>query len=211
MDSVKRSIALGLMCGLVSMPILAQESAGSAEVVEPAVERRALDVAAIDTENFELTGFIGWMSVEDFESDPVYGLRFAYHINPHLFVEATYAASDAGTSTAERLGNESLRKDNDDDYTYYDASLGYNLLSETFVSTKRTWNSSFYVIGGVGSTDLAGEDEFTVNLGFGFKVLPKDNLSIRLDARDYMFESDASGRDKTTHNIQMTLNLGWYF
>ena len=209
MDSVKCSTALGLICGLVSMPVLAQENAGSAEVVEPAVERRTLDVAAIDTENFELTGFIGWMSVEDFESDPVYGLRFAYHINPHLFVEATYGESDAGTSTAERLGNESLRKD--DDYTYYDVSLGYNLLSETFVSTKRTLNSSFYLIGGVGSTDLAGEDELTLNLGFGFKVLPKDNLAIRLDARDYMFESDVSGRDKTTHNFQVTLNLGWYF
>jgi len=209
MDSVKCSTALGLICGLVSMPVLAQENAGSAEVVEPAVERRTLDVAAIDTENFELTGFIGWMSVEDFESDPVYGLRFAYHINPHLFVEATYGESDAGTSTAERLGNESLRKD--DDYTYYDVSLGYNLLSETFVSTKRTLNSSFYLIGGVGNTDLAGEDELTLNLGFGFKVLPKDNLAIRLDARDYMFESDVSGRDKTTHNFQVTLNLGWYF
>ena len=209
MDSVKCSTALGLICGLVSMPVLAQENAGSAEVVEPAVERRTLDVAAIDTENFELTGFIGWMSVEDFESDPVYGLRFAYHINPHLFVEATYGESDAGTSTAERLGNESLRSN--DDYTYYDVSLGYNLLSETFVSTKRTLNSSFYLIGGVGSTDLAGEDELTLNLGFGFKVLPKDNLAIRLDARDYMFESDVSGRDKTTHNFQVTLNLGWYF
>ena len=209
MDSVKCSTALGLICGLVSMPVLAQENAGSAEVVEPAVERRTLDVAAIDTEDFELTGFIGWMSVEDFESDPVYGLRFAYHINPHLFVEATYGESDAGTSTAERLGNESLRKD--DDYTYYDVSLGYNLLSETFVSTKRTLNSSFYLIGGVGNTDLAGEDELTLNLGFGFKVLPKDNLAIRLDARDYMFESDVSGRDKTTHNFQVTLNLGWYF
>ena len=209
MDSVKCSTALGLICGLVSMPVLAQENAGSAEVVEPAVERRTLDVAAIDTENFELTGFIGWMSVEDFESDPVYGLRFAYHINPHLFVEATYGESDAGTSTAERLGNESLRKD--DDYTYYDVSLGYNLLSETFVSTKRTLNSSFYLIGGVGNTDLAGEDELRLNLGFGFKVLPKDNLAIRLDARDYMFESDVSGRDKTTHNFQVTLNLGWYF
>jgi outer membrane beta-barrel protein len=209
MDSVKCSTALGLICGLVSMPVLAQENTGSAEVVEPAVERRTLDVAAIDTENFELTGFIGWMSVEDFESDPVYGLRFAYHINPHLFVEATYGESDAGTSTAERLGNESLRSN--DDYTYYDVSLGYNLLSETFVSTKRTLNSSFYLIGGVGNTDLAGEDELTLNLGFGFKVLPKDNLAIRLDARDYMFESDVSGRDKTTHNFQVTLNLGWYF
>jgi outer membrane beta-barrel protein len=209
MDSVKCSTALGLICGLVSMPVLAQENTGSAEVVEPAVERRTLDVAAIDTENFELTGFIGWMSVEDFESDPVYGLRFAYHINPHLFVEATYGESDAGTSTAERLGNESLRSN--DDYTYYDVSLGYNLLSETFVSTKRTLNSSFYLIGGVGNTDLAGDDEFTLNLGFGFKVLPKDNLAIRLDARDYMFESDVSGRDKTTHNFQVTLNLGWYF
>jgi outer membrane beta-barrel protein len=204
------SIVFGLIAGITALPVLAQEGDNPPQVIDPAVERRDLDIAAVDTENFELTGFIGWMSVEDFESDAVFGARLAYHINPNFFVEATYAATDAGTSSAERNG-VSERKDDDDDYTYYDASLGYNLLSETFISSTRTWNSAFYVIGGIGNTDFGGEDEVTVNLGFGFRVLPKDNLSIRLDVRDYMFDSDFSGRDKTTHNFQTTLNVGWFF
>jgi len=50
-----------------------------------------------------------------------------------------------------------------------------------------------------------------LNFGFGFRVLPRDNFSVRLDFRDIMFDSDATGDEKTTHNLQATLNLGWYF
>ena len=78
MESRIRSIFL-IIAGFVTFlslgvaSVWAQESGAAPEVIDPAVERRDIDVAAIDTEDFEITGFIGLMSVEDFETNPVYG------------------------------------------------------------------------------------------------------------------------------------------
>lgn len=204
-------MAVGLSL-LIATSVWAQEVEEPPQVIEPEVQRRELDVAAIDTEDFEITGFVGYMSVEDFESDAVYGARLAYHISQYLFAEASYGSTDVGESTAERLSAGVSLLGGDRDYTYYDASLGFNiLLGESFLGGWRAWNSAFYLIGGVGNTDFGGDEEFTANLGFGFKVLPTDYIAIRFDARDYLFDTDVSGEDKTTHNFQMTLNLSWFF
>jgi outer membrane beta-barrel protein len=195
---------------LASSAVFAQEAEEPPQVIEPKVERRDLNVGAIDTEDFELTGFVGLMSVEDFETNAVYGARLAYHLSPALFAEASYGSTDVGTTTHERISGDTLLDDRT--LTYYDLSLGWNILQgESFWGSRRAWNSAFYLIGGMGSTDFAGDDQFTANFGFGFKVLPTDSFSVRLDVRDYMFDIDISGSDKTTHNIQMTLNLGWFF
>ena len=217
MESGIRSIFLVLarlacsMLIIVSGTVMAQEAEEPPQVIEPQVERRDLNVGAIDTEDFEVTGFIGLMSVEDFESAAVYGARLAYHISPAFFTEASYGSTDVGTSTHERLNpGQSLL--NDRTLTYYDLSLGWNVLQgESFWGSKRAWNSAFYVIAGMGSTDFANDDQFTANFGFGFKFLPNDSFSVRFDVRDYMFDIDVSGTDKTTHNMQMSLNLGWFF
>jgi outer membrane beta-barrel protein len=195
---------------VVSGTVMAQEVEEPPQVIEPQIERRDLNVGAIDTEDFELTGFVGLMSVEDFESNVVYGARLAYHISPAMFTEVSYGTTDAGTSTAERQFPVNLLSDRT--LTYYDVSLGWNVLQgESFWGSKRAWNSAFYVIAGVGSTDFDDDNQFTANFGFGFKFLPTDAFSVRFDVRDYMFDVDVSGADKTTHNMQMTLNLGWFF
>jgi outer membrane beta-barrel protein len=194
---------------VVSGTVMAQEVEEPPQVIEPQVERRDLNVGAIDTEDFELTGFVGLMSVEDFESNVVYGARLAYHISPAMFTEVSYGTTDVGTSTAERQFPVNLLSDRT--LTYYDLSLGWNVLQgESFWGSKRAWNSAFYVIAGMGSTDF-DDDQFTANFGFGFKFLPTDSFSVRFVVRDYMFYIVFSGADKTTHNMQMTLNLGWFF
>jgi outer membrane beta-barrel protein len=195
---------------VVSGSVMAQEVEEPPQVIEPQIERRDLNVGAIDTEDFELTGFVGLMSIEDFESNVVYGARLAYHISPAMFTEVSYGTTDVGTSTAERQFPVNLLSDRT--LTYYDVSLGWNVLQgESFWGSKRAWNSAFYVIAGVGSTDFDDDNQFTANFGFGFKFLPTDAFSVRFDVRDYMFDVDVSGADKTTHNMQMTLNLGWFF
>jgi outer membrane beta-barrel protein len=195
---------------VVSGTVMAQEVEEPPQVIEPQIERRDLNVGAIDTEDFELTGFVGLMSVEDFESNVVYGARLAYHISPAMFTEVSYGTTDVGTSTAERQFPVNLLSDRT--LTYYDLSLGWNVLQgESFWGSKRAWNSAFYLIAGMGSTDFDDDNQFTANFGFGFKFLPTDAFSVRFDVRDYMFDVDVSGADKTTHNMQMTLNLGWFF
>ncbi len=202
------------IAALVATPALAQDAAGESstpQVIEPQVERRDIDVAAIDTENFEVTAFVGLMSVEDFESNAVYGARLAYHISEWLFTEATYATTDVGTSSFEKLGGGAELL-SDRTLSYYDLSLGYNLFpGEVFFGSKRAWNSMFYLIGGLGSTDFADDNNFTINFGFGIKVLPTDYIAVRLEARDYLFDTEITGEKKTTHNLQGTLNISFFF
>jgi outer membrane beta-barrel protein len=216
--SVRRALlAMTLVVpGLVPSPAAAQDGAGGdagepPQVIEPRVERRDIDVAAIDTENFEVTAFVGLMSVEDFESNAVYGARLAYHVTEWLFAEASYGTTDVGTSSFEKLGGGAALL-SDRTLSYYDLSLGYNLFpGEVFFGADRAFNSVFYLIGGLGSTDFAGDDQFTVNLGFGIKVLPTDYLAIRLEARDYLFDTEITGEKKTTHNLQGTLSISYFF
>lgn len=206
-----RTAPLVLWFGVFASAAVAQERRAAPEVIDPRVERRSIDVAKIDTEDFEVTAFIGLMSVEDFESNAVYGLRLAYHISESFFAEASYGKTEVGTSSFEKLGGGAELL-SDRDLSYYDLSLGYNLFpGEVFLGSRRAFNSSVYLIAGLGSTDFAGDSQFTVNFGFGIKVLPMDNIAVRLDVRDYLFDIDISGEDKTTHNIQGTLNVSFYF
>jgi outer membrane beta-barrel protein len=189
----------------------AQDSEAAPEVIDPAVERRDIDVAAIDTEDFEVTAFFGLMSVEDFESGGVYGARLGYHISESFFAEASFGATKVGTSSFEKLGGGAELLSNRD-LTYYDLSLGYNLFpGEVFVGSKRAMNSVVYLVGGLGSTNFAEDNHFTINVGFGVKVLPTDYVAISLEVRDYMFDIDITGENKTTHNLQGTLNISYFF
>ena len=71
----------------------------------PDVERREINTAEIDTENFEVGFFAGQMSVEDFGVNTVAGARFAYHITEGFFVEMA-----AGRTTTEETSFERLRR-----------------------------------------------------------------------------------------------------
>ena len=211
MESRTRSIFLTLVGAIVLVAgtaVHAQD--GAPQVIEPEVERRDIDVGAIDTEDFEVTGFLGIMSVEDFETGAVYGARFAYHISPALFTEASIGQTTVGESSAEKLADTQFFENRK--LTYYDISLGWNILQgESFFGSKRAYNSTFYLIGGLGSTDFADDSNFTANFGFGFKFFPTDFLAVRVEARDYLFDTDVNAEDKTLHNMQGTLNIGWFF
>jgi outer membrane beta-barrel protein len=214
MESGIRSIFLAGVIGsalLGGASVHAQDADNNApQVIEPNVERRDVTAGAIDTENFEVTGFIGIMSVEDFETNAVYGARLAYHINESLFAEAAIGQTKVGESSLEKFVNEKFFDDRN--LTYYDISLGWNVLpGESFLGQKRAYNSMFYLIGGLGSTDFADDSNFTVNFGFGFKLFPNDSIAIRLEARDYLFDTDVNAEEKTLHGMQGTLNVSWFF
>jgi outer membrane beta-barrel protein len=185
----------------------------SEPVVQPEIARREIVEPDIDEEDFEVGGFVGFLSIEDFGTSPVYGARLAYHVSEDIFLEAA-----AGTSTADKTsyeilsGNVQLLTDDERDYSYYNLSLGLNLLpGEAFLFDRYAYNSQFYLIAGVGTTRFAGNDEFTVNVGAGYRLLFNDWLALHLDARDHMFESDLLGEAKTTHNIEVHGGLTIFF
>jgi len=183
------------------------------QVIEPEVERREIKEAKIDTEDFEIGLFAGIMSIEDFGSDLSYGLSLAYHVTEGFFVEGNYGRSEAGLTSFEILsGGAPLLSDDEREYTYYNLNLGYNILpSEAFIGEGRAFNSSLYLVGGLGSTRFAGDDRFTVNFGAGYRFLLTDSVAIRLDFRDYLYDINLLGEEKTTHNLTGTLGLTVFF
>ncbi len=189
------------------------EAPAPEQVIDPEVVRRDVAEPRIDTENFEVGAFAGIMSIEDFGSDLVYGARLAYHITEGLFMEGAVGQSEAGLTSFEELsGGAPILSDEDRKFTYYNLSLGYNLLpGEVFLGEGRAYNTSLYVIGGVGSTRFGGDDRFTVNVGAGYRFLLTDSLTLHLDLRDHLFDTDLLGKKKTVHNIESHLGFTVFF
>jgi outer membrane beta-barrel protein len=183
------------------------------QVIEPEVERREVKEPEIDTEDFEIGIFAGILSIEDFGSNLVYGARIAYHVTEGFFVEGTFGQSEAGLTSFEILsGGAPLLSDDDRQYTYYNLSLGYNILpGEVFIGEGRAYNTSLYLIGGLGSTRFAGDDRFTVNFGLGYRFLFTDSIAMHFDFRDHLYDIDLLGEEKTTHNLEASLGVTVFF
>ena len=95
----------------------------------------------------------------------------------------------------------SLLTDTERRFTYYDLSLGYNFLpGEVFIGRDLAMTSASIVIGGIGGTDFAGDQKFTVNFGAGYSVLPTDWLAVHVAVQDRVFNTDLFGVTKLTNN-----------
>jgi len=180
------------------------------QVIEPDIYRRDIVIPRIDTENFEVTAYFGVLDVEDFGTEPSYGLRAAYHITEDFFIEGTVGMSETSDETLENLTTFNIL--DDEDITYYNVSIGYNIFpGEIFLGSNFAMTSSFYLMFGVGNVEFNEEDEFAYNVGFGMKILPTDWLSLRLDVRDIIFETDLLGDNEFTNNFEITGNIGVFF
>jgi len=183
------------------------------QIIDPEVERREIKEPAIDREDFEVGGFVGIMSIEDFGTDVVYGARIAYHVTEGFFIEGTIGQTEAGLTSFEQLsGGARLIDDDERTFTYYNINVGYNILpGEGFIGEGRAYNTNFYLIGGLGSTSFAGDDRFTVNFGAGFRFLLTDSIAFHVDFRDHLFDIDLLGEEKTVHNLEGHLGVTVFF
>ncbi|MDH4030678.1 MAG: outer membrane beta-barrel domain-containing protein [Chromatiales bacterium] len=183
----------------------------SGPVIDPELDRRDINRPSIDTENWEAGGYIGALNVEDFGTKPIYGLRAAYHVTEDVFLEGEYARSEISDSSFRNLGAP-LFESEDEDLTAYNLSVGYNILpGEVFVGSRWARASAMYLNFGVGNTEVVGEDNVTYLVGFGLRSLFNDWLSLRLEARDRIFESDLLGENEWKHNFEVGLTVGAFF
>ncbi len=176
-------------------------------------ERREVRVDDIDSENWELGAYGGVLDVQDFGTNTVYGVRAAYHVTEDFFVEALYGRSELGKTSFEQLsGDVELLTDDDRQFSYYNVSVGYNVLpGEAFIGRKYAFRGGLYLVAGAGSSDFAGDQRFTVSGGFGYRMAATDWLAIRIDVRDYVFESDLLGSNETLHNLEFTGGMTFFF
>jgi outer membrane beta-barrel protein len=207
------TFVVGGLTGCGRDRLVRAEDGGQPPVIEPDIERREIETAKIDTEDFEVGIFAGQLSVEDFGVNTVAGARFAYHITEGFFVELAAGKTDTEQTSFERLsGAAQLLTDSEREYTYYNVSLGYNIFpGESFIGRNRALNTATYLIGGVGKTTFGGDDRFTVNLGVGMRIMPLDWLAVHADIRDHVFDIDLLGQEKTAHNIEAHVGVTFFF
>ena len=181
-------------------------------VIEPQVERRTIKVPKIRPSNVEIGVYYGEISIQDFGAHPVAGVRLDYHISEDFFAEGAYGRAKGSLTSFESLSNVQLLSDAERRFTYYNLSLGYNLLpGEVFIGRNLAMTSSFYMIGGIGSVKFAGDQNFTVNFGAGFRVLPTDWLAVQIDVQDLVFRSDVTGVEQLKNNLQATIGAAVFF
>ncbi|NOY66726.1 MAG: outer membrane beta-barrel domain-containing protein [Gammaproteobacteria bacterium] len=222
MESRNRSLFLNstfavIIFGLIAFTSNSAYAAKPAElkndqIIQPELERRTIKQAKIDTEDYEVSLYAGALSIEDFGVNTVFGARIAYHITENFFTEFSIANSTASETSFEVLsGGLQLLTDDERDFTYYNISIGYNLFAGESFFNKRAYNSDLYLIGGIGNTNFAGDDNFTWNIGVGYRFIPKDWIAIHVDVRDHIFNSDLLGADKITNNLELTVGVSFFF
>lgn len=185
----------------------------SGQVIEPDLQRRELTVPKIDKQDVEVGLYYGVLSIQDFGSNPVWGGTLAYHVTEDVFLEAEYGSSKGDKTSFEKLsGSAQLLSSSDRNYTYYNVSVGWDIFpGEVFIGNKYAFNSSFYLIGGIGGTKFAGDSVFTVDVGAGYRLLLTDWLAIHVDARDYIFDRDIFGKRDRSNNLELRTGFSVFF
>src|SRR3984885_12701589 len=82
-------------------PIVAEEPQAEPSIIEPQVNRRDVKTPKIKAKDFEVGGYFGALSIQDFGTNPIYGIRAAYHVTEDFFLEGFLARSKAGQRSLE--------------------------------------------------------------------------------------------------------------
>jgi len=206
---LKVTACLMLVGSGVSVAAGKVEQLGAAPIIEPFVVRTDLDESDINTENFEVGAYIGQISMEEVGTSVLFGVSATFHATEDLFIEANYAVT-----TMDQPNNPLTRQDpfTDDAVTMYNLSLGLNVLpGEVFVGKKWAFNSALYVIGGAGITEFNGDDEFTVNVGLGYRIILTDWMAFHIDFRDHIFSRTVLGTESKSQNFDFHSGVTFFF
>ena len=193
--------------------VVAEEPQAEPSIIEPQVKRRVVKTPKIKAKDFEIGGYFGALSIQDFGTNPIYGVRAAYHVSEDIFLEGFLARSKAGTTSLQDVFPAiTVVSDSGRRFTYYDLDVGYNVLpGEVFLGRGRAFNTALYVTVGMGDVKFANQDQFALNFGVGTRILITDWLAMHLDVRDHVFESTLFGVDKNVHNVEAILSLTTFF
>ena len=213
-NRIKRIFLKGLlMAGLAAIIPLAAAQQGDRPLIEPDVQPQAVTEALIDTENFEVGLVTGFMKIEDFESSFLWGGKLSYHLSERYFFEANLGFAEGGETSFEKLaGNVRVLSEEEREYRYYDVNLGINLLpGRAFLNEDVAFNTNFYLIGGAGATEFAGDTRFTANVGAGYQVLLNDGIAVQFKVREHLYRIDVLGEEKTSMNTEVSAGLSVFF
>jgi outer membrane beta-barrel protein len=198
---------------LIALPVYVQDSNDTAEnvdantalnkIITPDLKRRVIREDKLDNEDWGIGAYTGIYSIEDFGSNSVTGLRFAYHLTEDFVVELNYGQTTAKESSIEVLGGGiQLLTDDQRELSYYKISLVYNLFQgEVFFGENTAFNSTFYILLGGGNTSFNENDYFTYTLGGGLRFYLTDWIVLHATVKDHIFDNDII-EPKTNHNLE---------
>lgn len=183
------------------------------QVVVPQVERRDLKLPRYPSKDIEVGVFGGVYSTENFGASGVYGMRLGYHITEDFFVQFNLAQTKVSDENFRQLlPGGGIFPQPEEKLTYYNLTAGWNVLpGEIFIGANRAKATSLYLLAGIGSTKLAERRNSTLNFGVGFRALLADRAAVHLEMRDHVFTLDLLGPRESTHNLELTAGLSWFF
>lgn len=183
------------------------------QVITPQVDRRDLKLPRFASNDISVGVFAGRYATANFGSSTVSGLRLGYHITEDVFVDASYGRAKVTDEAFRQIfPNGGIFPTPKQNLTYYNVVAGYNLLpGEVFFGRSNAKISQGYIVGGVGSTDFAGQKRQTVVAGFGLRVVFTSWFSAQVDVRDHIYSLDLLGKRQSNHNLEATAGLTFTF
>lgn len=165
----------------------------------------------IDTEFFELNVQLGVINVQDYTSNFAYGIGGTFKTTEDFFLQFNYLQSDVGLSSLEEGGQGA--NDTDRDYTHYNIAIGYNIFQGEVFRGSQSNLSSFYAIAGLGHTSFIRESNFTYVVGMGYQLALSRRYTAAIEYRSHFYKTAiiAASEEKSFHNSQLSLSLGWLF
>ncbi|MCP5272797.1 MAG: outer membrane beta-barrel domain-containing protein [Burkholderiaceae bacterium] len=197
---------------LTALPVLAQTRPADEPPIVPEVERRELRLPRFPSRDFEVGAFVGTYATENFGASAVYGLRLGYHLTEDWFFEGTFGSTQVSDASFRQILPGGIFTSEKERLSYYSVSAGYNLLpGEVFLGSRQARATAIYLVGGVGSTDFAGQKRQTFHVGFGWRILLGDRGALRVDLRDHIFSLDLLGQNQSTQNLEASVGFGFHF
>ncbi len=211
------ALALAWACGSASAQATAapaDQKPANEQVIVPEVDRRNVRVPRLPSKDFEVGLLYGTYATQNFGSNSVAGVRLGYHITEDFFVESVYARTKAEDSVYRRLtgGTGAVFDTESVKLAYYNLSFGFNALpGEVFLGGRFARPSALYLIAGVGSTKFDQQRRQTINFGWGVRVMLADWAGLQVDMRDHVYSLDLLGRRESTHNLELSAGLTFFF
>lgn len=182
------------------------------QVIQPQVQRREVKRPEYPSNDFAIGLYGGVYATQNFGSAGVGGVRLSYHITEDFFVDATYGLTKVSDESFRQVLPGGIFVNRTETLTYYGISVGYNVFpGEVFFGRNTAKASQGYVVGGVGSTDFAGQKRQTYHLGFGYRLVLANWVSVQADVRNHVFTLDLLGTRKSTNNPEVTLGATLFF
>ncbi len=215
MKALSFFMALSLVCcpfSLVWSQNTGENTPPPVRVVEPDKKTDSAHAAIRDTERYEFGIYTGLLSVEDFNTNPLLGFAFVYHVNDNLFAQVNYGSSKVSRATFEDVADQNFLSSGDRRFNYLTLSGAWQIMhGRSYYRTTGKYNSGFYLTAGLGNVEFAGNSELDIVVGASYRIIRTDWLALNFDYRNHIFSREFIGDDKQTMNNEFVLGFNFFF